>query len=443
MGTLLIRNADILTLDAQDRVLKNANIAIEEGHIVAVGETPREFAADEVIDATHHAALPGFFNAHTHAAMTLLRGSAEDLPLDRWFNEGIWRTESALTEDGVYWGTALAACEMIRSGTVGFADHYFWMHQSAKVVQESGMKALLAWCVFGSDFAPEMGPTTLELTGDFVAEFQAGAGGRIKTMLGPHSQYIGNTKSLENAANLARTLKVGCHIHVSESQGQVDHSYRQFGKSPVAYLNDLGIFDHPSIAAHAIYVNEDDIEILRAKKVSVAACPKTHLKLAMRTTRIVDLMRAGVNVALGTDGAASNNDLNLLEVTRLAALLQKHDRGDATVLPSMGALKLATQHGARAMGFDRSGVLEVGADADIILMDMDKPHFVPRHDLAAHVTHSARAGDVNYVIVNGRVLLRKGELTTLDEDKIMREAGARGLEMVRGARGQTQRYAES
>lgn len=443
MGTLLIQNADILTLDAQDRVLENANIVVEGGRIIALGETPREFAADEIIDARQHVALPGFFNAHTHAAMTLLRGSAEDLPLERWFNEGIWRTESALREDGVYWGTALAACEMIRSGTVGFADHYFWMHQSAKVVQESGMKALLAWCVFGSDFAPEMGPTTLEVTGDFVAEFQEGAGGRIKTMLGPHSQYIGNTKSLENAANLARALKVGCHIHVSESQGQVDNSYRQFGKSPVAYLNDLGIFDNPSIAAHAIYVNDDDIEILRAKKVNVAACPKTHLKLAMRTTRIVDLMRAGVNVALGTDGAASNNDLNLLEVARLAALLQKHDTGDATVLPSMQVLKLATQHGARAMGFAHSGVLEVGADADIILIDMDKPHFVPRHDLAAHVTHSARASDVNYVIVNGQVLLRKGELTTLDEDKIMHEAGPRGLEMVQGARGQTQKYVES
>ncbi len=440
MPSLLIQHADLLTLDAQDRVLQDTAIAIKDGRIFALGEIPRDLAPDESIDAKNHVALPGFFNAHTHAAMTLLRGSAEDLPLDRWFNEGIWRTESALQEEDVYWGAALAACEMIRSGTVAFADHYFWMHQVARVVQESGMKALLAWCVFGSDFAPEMGPTTLELTEEFVAEFQNSAGGRIKTMLGPHSPYISTERALERSAALAHKLGVGCHIHVSESQGQVNNSFKQFGKSPVAYLNALGIFDNPSIAAHAIYLSDDDIEILRAKNVSVAACPKTHLKLAMRTTRIVDLMRAGVHVALGTDGAASNNDLDMLEVARLAALLQKHDTGDATVLPSTDALKLATQHGARAMGFGNSGVLQVGADADLILFNLDKPHLVPRHNLAANIVHSARGGDVNYVIVNGKVLLRQGELTTLDEEKIMREAERRGLRMTQSKLAQTQQY---
>ncbi|MCI0477319.1 MAG: amidohydrolase family protein, partial [Anaerolineales bacterium] len=171
-----------------------------------------------------------------------------------------------------------------------------------------------------------------------------------------------------------------------------------------------------------------------------AACPKTHLKLAMKTTRIVDLMNAGVNVALGTDGVASNNDLDMLQVTRLASLVQKHDTGDATVLPSMQALKLATQHGACAMGFTNSGVIQVGADADLILIDTDKPHLIPRHDLAANVAHSARASDVNYVIVNGKVLLRKGELTTLDEEKIMRYVEPRAFEMVRGKLSQTQKY---
>jgi 5-methylthioadenosine/S-adenosylhomocysteine deaminase len=440
VSRILIQHADILTLDADDRLLRDSDIAIENNKIIALGAAPRDFVADEIIDATYHAALPGLFNAHTHAAMTLQRGWAEDLDLTRWFNEKIWVAESALTEEDVYWGAALAACEMIRSGTVAFADHYFWMTRVARVVQESGMKAMLAWCVFGSDFAPEMGPTTLDLTEEFVAEFQNSAGGRVRTMLGPHSPYIGNTKSLERAANIARKLEVGCHIHVSESPEQVANSYKQHGKSPVAYLNDLGIFDNPSVAAHAIYLNDDDIAILREKQATVAACPKTHLKLAMKTTRIVDLMRAGVNVALGTDGVASNNDLDMLEVTRLAALLQKHDTGDATVLPSVQVLKLATQHGARAMGFMNSGVIQVGADADLILINMDQPHLVPRHDLAANVVHSARGGDVDYVIVDGKVLLRRGELTTLDESRIKREAETRGIRMVRGARSQTQTY---
>jgi len=440
MSKLLILHADILVPHEPSRVLRDAAIAIENKKIVALGETPPDFNADEIIDARHHVALPGFFNAHAHAAMTLLRGSAEDLPLDRWFNEGIWRTESALTEEDVYWGTALAACEMLRGGTVAFADHYFWMTQVARVVQESGMKALLAWCVFGSDFASEMGPTTLELTGDFVAEFQNSAGGRIKTMLGPHSPYISTERSLQRSADIARKLGVGCHIHVSESPGQVENAYKQFGKSPVAYLDDLGIFDNPSIAAHAIYLDDADIEILRARNVTVVACPKTHLKLAMKTTRLVDLLRAGVKVALGTDGAASNNDLNMLEVARLAALLQKHDTGDATVLPSAQALALATRHGALALGFANSGLMQVGADADLILLDTDKPHFAPRHDLAANVLYAARAGDVAYVIVDGKPLVRKGALTTLDEEKIMREANARGARMVRSALTQTQTY---
>jgi 5-methylthioadenosine/S-adenosylhomocysteine deaminase len=259
-------------------------------------------------------------------------------------------------------------------------------------------------------------------------------------MLGPHSPYISTTRALEEAANVARQLQVGCHIHVSESQEQVDNSFKQYGKSPVAYLNELGIFDNPSIAAHAIYIDDNDIEILRDKGVSVAACPKTHLKLAMKTTRIVDLMKAGVNVALGSDGAASNNDLDLLGVMQLAALTQKHDTGDATVMPSMQTLKIATQHGARALGFVNSGVIEPGADADLILIDMDKPHLTPHHNLAANVVHSARSSDVNYVIVNGQVLLRKGELTTLDEQRIMREAEKRGLRMVSGAKKQMLTY---
>lgn len=440
MSKILVKNADVLVLDEANQILRDADIAIENKKIIALGSAPRDFVADEIIDARNHVALPGLFNAHTHAAMTLLRGSAEDLPLDRWFNQGIWRTESALQEKDVYWGAALAACEMIRGGTVGFGDHYFWMHQVARVVQESGMKALLAWCVFGSAFASEMGPTTLELTGDFVAEFQNSAGGRIKTMLAPHSPYISTRRALERAADLGRKLGVGCHIHVSESPDQVANSYKQHGKSPVAYLSALGVFDQPSIAAHAIYVNDEDIEILRAKRVTVVACPKTHLKLAMKTTRLVGLMRAGVGVALGADGAASNNDLDMLEVARLAALLQKHDTGDATVLPATQTLKLATQHGARALGFHNSGALRVGADADLILIDMDKPHLVPRHNLAANVLYSARGGDVNYVIVDGKVLLRKGELTTLDEEKIKREAEARGLRMVDSAQHQTQLY---
>ena len=440
MSRLLINNIDFLTLDDQDRVLRNSTLAIEGAKIAGIGVAPPDFVPDETIDGTNHVALPGFFNAHTHAAMTLQRGWAEDLDITRWFNERIWVTESALTEEDVYWGAALAACEMIRGGTVAFADHYFWMPQVHRVVEKAGLKALLGWCVFGSDSAPEMGPTTLELTKEFVSDFQNSAGGRVKTILAPHSPYISSKKLLEETAIAANELGVGCHIHVSETREQFDNSLRQLGKTPVAYLADLGIFDNPSIAAHAIYLTDEDIAILHAKRVTVVQCPKTHLKLAMGTTRVPDLMDAGVNVALGTDGPPSNNDLDMLEVTRLATLIQKHDRRDATLLPSRQVLKLATQNGALAMGFTNSGVLREGADADIILIDMDKPHLLPRHDLAANLVHSARSGDVDWVIVDGKCLLRKGELVTLDEEEIKREAEARAFRLVSGGVHQTQSY---
>lgn len=440
MTRLLIKNIDILTLDQQDSILRDSTLAIDGKTIAGVGRVPDGFVADQTIDGMNHVVLPGFFNAHTHVSMTLQRGWAEDLDIVRWFNERIWVAESALTEEDVYWGAALGACEMIRSGTVAFADHYFWMTRVAQVVQESGMKGLLGWCIFGSDSAAEIGPTTLELTEDFVAEFQGSANGRIKTILAPHSPYISSRAALVRAAEVAHKLGVGCHIHVAETREQYENSLRETGQTPVAYLAGLGIFDNPSIAAHAIAIDDADVEILAHKRVSVVQCAKTHMKLAMGVTRVPDLLAAGVQVALGTDGPPSNNDLDMLEVTRLAALIQKHDRHDATLFPSREVLKLATANGARAMGFVNSGVIREGADADLILIDMDKPHLVPRHDLTANVVHSARAGDVDYVIVDGRVLLQKGELTSLDEDKIKREAEARALRLVNHPLRQTQTY---
>lgn len=430
--SLLIRNVDALTLDAQDTVLRNTNIAIDGKKMVAIGQVPPAFAeqADEVIDGRDHVALPAFFNAHAHAPMALQRGWAEDLPFPRWLNERIWVAESALTEEDVYWGAALAACEMIRSSTVAFADHYFWMDQVARVVEEAGMKALLAWCVFGLSAQQEVGGTTLERTEEFVQRWQNAGGGRIKTILGPHSPYACTPPFLTRALEAARKLGVGIHLHVAESQEQVDNSVRQYGKTPVEHLAALGIFDVPTIAAHCLFVSDEDIAILADKRVTVPHCPKTYLKLAMGIARVPEMLARGVNVALGTDGPASNNTLDLMESIRLTTLLQKEAKRDPEMMPSRQVLKLATQNGARAMGFNSSGMLKEGAAADLILFDFDKPHLIPRHDLAANIVHSAQAGDIDYVIADGAVLLRKGELTTLDEDRILREAEKRAFRLV-------------
>lgn len=430
MGRILIRNTDALTLDEQNRVLKNTNIAIDGKTIAAIGDAPRDFAADEIIDGRDHVALPGFFNAHVHAPLSLQRGWAEDLPFDRWLNERIWVAESALTEEDVYWGAALAACEMIRNGIVAFADHYFWMDQVARVVAESGMKALLAWCIFGLGADKEVGGASLERTEEFVQQWQNAGDGRVKTTLGPHSPYVCSPEFLRRATNAAAKLGVGIHLHVAESQEQVDRSLNEYGKTPVAHLASLGVFDVPTIAAHCLYLNDDDIAILADKRVTVPHCPKTYLKLAMGNARVPAMLARGVNVALGTDGPASNNTIDVLESARLATLWQKNEHRDPELMPSPQMLKLATQNGARALGFADSGVLRVGARADVILFDFNKPHLRPRHDLAANIVHSAHANDVDHVIVDGRVLLRKGELTTLDEEKILREAEQRAFRLV-------------
>jgi 5-methylthioadenosine/S-adenosylhomocysteine deaminase len=439
-GKVLIKNAEVLTMQPQADMLSDCSVAVADGKILAVGPPPAGFNPDEVIDGRNHLVMPGFFNAHCHAAMVLLRGSAEDLPIDRWFNEGIWRSESALNEEDVYWGTALAVCEMIRGGTVAFADHYFWMRQVARVVEESGMKALLAWCTFGAEGTAEMGNVSLDEILAFTTEYRDRADGRIKTMCGPHSPYVTTRKWLRKIAGFARQSGLGCHIHVAETSDQVRQSLASEGATPVAYLAETGVFDNPSIAAHAIHISKEDVDILKKKGVSVVSCPKTHMKLAMSTTRVSDLVDAGINVAIGTDGAASSNNLDMLEAMRLASLLSKHDRQDAASLPAWQVLRLATTGGANAMGFVNSGSLHPGADADLILIDLDKPHLTPRHSYTANIVHSAVAADISHVFVDGRMLLNKGCLITLDEERIKHEAQRRGVRMVASPTGTIQRY---
>ena len=429
MSRILIRDVDVITLNEQGAVLRGAELAIADGRIVAVGQAPADFAPNETVDGHNRVAMPGFFNAHTHAAMTLVRGWADDLPLDRWFNERIWVAESALEEEDVYWGAALAAAEMIRSGTVGFADHYFWMDQVAKVVEESGLRATLAWCVFGLEEG-EIG-TDLQGTLEFVQRWQGVADGRIRTLLGPHSPYICSDYFLARTAAVAARLGVGIHIHVSESQEQVDNSLERYDRTPVQVLEASGIFNVPTIAAHCIYLQESEMrEILAERAVHVEQCPGCPKKQGMGTTPVPELLECGVNVALGTDGAASNNDLDMLEEARLASLVQKHDRRDPEVMPGDLALRLATQNGARAMGFPESGVLAPGRPADLILLDFDKPHLWPRHDLVSNVLYAAKSPDVSDVLVAGRWLMRNRALLTLDEERIKHEAERRAFRMV-------------
>jgi 5-methylthioadenosine/S-adenosylhomocysteine deaminase len=431
MGTLWIKHADVVTLDEQGTVLRDTDLLIEGSRITRTGSLPEGTQADDVIDATGHVALPGFFNAHCHSPMTFERGWAEDLPFPRWLNEKIWVAESALTPDDVYWGAALAACEMIRSGTLGFNDHYFYMDRVGQVVEESGLKAMLAWCTFGIGDDKEIGPGADEQL-DFSRQWQNAAGGRIHTCLGPHSPYVCPPEFLVRVAELASQYNLPVHLHVSESREQVENSRQRQGVTPVEHLHRLGVFDHPTIAAHCLALTDTDMPVLADKGVFVARTPITYMKLAMPVrTPVSSLHAAGITrIGLGTDGPASNADMDMFAMIRQQVLLEKYSQENPEALPGDAALRMATRNGAQAMGFSESGILAEGRPADLILVDFNRPHLRPRHDLIANLVHSAKGADVTHVIVDGRLLMRDRELITLDEERILYEAEQHAFRMV-------------
>ena len=428
MSNTLIRHADIITLDAEGRVLRDASLAISAGMIAAVGEDAFDFEADETLDAAGQIVMPGFFNAHTHSPMTLLRGFAEDLPLDRWLNERIFPVEAGLTADDVYWGASLAAAEMIRGGIVGFADHYFHMDRVAEVAVESGMRASLAWCIFGGEDG-EIGADLAEVAA-FTEQWQGACSGRIRTMLGPHSAHTCSPRFLARTAAVAARLGVGIHIHLAELEAEVERSLALYDMRPVELLEANGLFEVPVLAAHAIYLADFEREMMAARGATAVQCPTTHMKFGYGVAPVPALLADGVNVALGTDGAGSSGHQDMFQEARLAALIQKSAAHDATVMPGDVALRLATQGGARALGFGMSGQIAAGRAADLILIDCAAPHLQPLHDPVSCVLYTAGAHDVSAVMVAGTWLMRNRQLLTLDEERIIFEVQRRAKRLV-------------
>jgi len=426
---LLIKRTTAVTLNDQHAVLEDIDIRLDGTRIRELGRNLPAHPGDETIDGSSLVALPAFFNAHCHAPMTFERGWAEDLPLDRWFNERIWVAESALTEEDVYWGAALAACEMIRSGCAGFNDHYFYMDRVAEVVEASGMKATLTWCQFGIGEDKEVG-TNLEGALAFASRWRGRANGRIRTVLGPHSPYVCPPAFLKEIAQLAKQHGFGLHIHLAESSQQVVNSLKAHDRTPTELLNDCGVFDVPCVVAHALYLDDRDVEILAKRQVSVAHCPITYMKLAMGVNDLTRLQTAGINIGIGTDGPGSNNDMDMKEAVRITPLLQKFHFNNPEALPGDIPLRLACAGSSRALGFAESGSLEVGKSADIALFDFSGPHLQPCHDLVANLVHVAKGADVRHLIVDGKLIMRDRVILTLDEEKIKSEAGRRAKAMV-------------
>lgn len=441
MSSTLIRGLSIVTLDEEGTIFESADLLITDGHIVQVGDLTDSLQVDETLDGHGKAAMPGLVNSHCHSPMTFERGWAEDLPFDRWLNEKIWVSESALTSDDVYWGAALAACEMIRSGTVAYNDKYFYMDRVAEVVEQSGLKAGLTWTVFGIGAEAEMG-RDLEGTIQWIQDTHNGASGRIRCFLGPHSPYICPPDFLAEVVEKAHELGTGIHFHLAESAAQVEGSLERHGLRPVQHVDRLGVFEVPGgcVAAHCLAIDETDTEILAEKGVHVPHAPITYMKLAMPFPPLEPRLEKGVRVSLATDGPASNADMDMFATIRTTALIHKYQSGDPTAIAGDSALRMATQAGALAMGFEGMGVIAPGASADLILIDLDAPHLYPRHELVANLVHSAKGADVSDVMVGGRWLMRERELLTLDEERIQFEADQHAKAMLNRGMSQVREY---
>ena len=424
---LLIRAQWIVPVVPRGEVLRDHALAVRGGRIAGlapVDEAVAVWRADEVLDLESHALVPGLVNSHGHSPMSLLRGVADDLPLQEWLEEHIWPLENRLIgPEFVRAGAQLAMAEMIRGGTTCFADMYFFPDVVANCVTDAGMRAQLCGPILDFPSIWAAGPEEyLDKARELCERFREHP--RLHIAFGPHAPYTVSDDQLRAAARHAAELGAPIHIHVHETGAEVDEAVRANGRRPLARLEELGLIGPRFQCVHATQLLDEEIAMLAAARASVIHCPESNLKLASGACRVADLLEAGVNVALGTDGAASNNDLDMFGEMRTAALLGKLVAEDAAALPAAAVLEMATINGARALGIDReTGSLEAGKWADAAAVDLGRLNTSPLYDVCSHLVYAAQSSQVSHVWCAGRPLLAKGGLLTLDEKTVLESAG--------------------
>lgn len=423
---LIIKARWIIPVVPTNRVLENCAIAIDKGQILALlphEEVDRRYIARETVTLSSHVLIPGLVNAHGHAAMSLLRGYADDQPLHTWLNDHIWPAESRwVSEDFVRDGTELALAEMIKSGTTCFADMYFYPEQAAQACLDAQVRCQLAFPILDFPTAWGMGPDDylnkgLSLHDNFRGNHL------INIAFGPHAPYTVSDTPLHKIAVLAQEMDMPIHIHLHETAQEVSDSLAQYGRRPSQRMMDLGLLSPLTQCVHMTQIDETDIKLLQDSGAHVIHCPESNLKLASGFCPVDKLLRANINVALGTDGAASNNDLNLFSELKTAALLAKAVAGNAAALDAHSALRLATLNGAKALGMeDVIGSLEVGKSADITAVDLGDLAMQPVYNPASQLVYTHAGNAVTHVWVEGKVLLANRLLQTLNEREILGKA---------------------
>ena len=425
MADILIKNGYVITMDGPP--IENGYVLVEDSKITYVGK--EEKPAHKVIDATNCVVMPGLINTHTHIGMTLFRGYADDLPLKQWLEDHIWPAEAKLTDEDLYIGTMLGCLEMIRSGTTAFADMYVHVDSVARAVEESGMRAALSYGMINLG-NKSRADSELAEGSRFVKKWNGSAEGRITAMYGPHAPNTCSREFLARVKEQAVRDNARIHIHVLETEAELNQMKEQFGMCSVNMLDELGFLGPDVLAAHCIWLSGGDMDILANRNVNIAHCPISNMKLASGIAPVPELLERGANVALGTDRCASNNSLDMFEEMKTTALLHKVNSMDPTTLPAEKVLKMATLNGAKALGVP-VGVLRPGMLADIIIVDMHKPHLLPVHNPISHLVYATRGSDVKTTIVNGNILMEDGVVKSIDQEKVMEEADIAAEMLIR------------
>ncbi|MBO7354156.1 MAG: amidohydrolase [Lachnospiraceae bacterium] len=431
-----LENIKALMYEEGKAVIRDADIYIKDDRIFKIDTTLKAQdapKADKVIDGKDRLAIPGLINAHTHAYMTMFRNIADDVPFTAWLFDTIEPLEDAMTPEESYYGTLLANMEMIRTGTTSYVDMYIYPDVNARAAKESGLRACFTRGIVGSEYNDEGG---MRRVNEALHDLETWCDGDLRfAMLGPHAPYSCSGDFLKHVVEIAKERGLGLNMHVAEGQTEVNMCREKYNMTPVEYVDSMGVFDVHSIAAHCVYLEDGDYDILKAKNVNVAINPFSNAKLANGFSPVPKMLDAGLNICIGTDGAASNNTLNMFREMTFEAMIHKGLLKEATAVSAEDVIRFATLGGAAALGrAGELGELREGYKADIAIIDLKVPQLQPNNNLISALIYSANGSEVDTVIVNGKILMEHKVLTTIDEERVyfeMKKIGERYMEIIR------------
>ncbi len=422
-----LKNFDILS-STSSTPIEGGSVLVQDDRIEQVipeGSDENSISADRTIDGNGDLLLPGFVNAHSHLGMTIFRGYADDIELDSWLNDWIWPAEEHLTPEEVYWASLLAIIEAIHSGTTAIADMYFYMDQTATAIEEAGIRGLISQGLIANEL-DEAGREEIQSGLELADEWDGEADGRISVALSPHAPYTCGDEVLKEVSKIAARRDIPIHTHISETKKEVEDSYEEYRLSPVERLENLGVLENETLAAHCVHLNREDMEILGEKDVVVTHNPSSNMKLSSGAAPIRELQERGVEVLLGTDGPGTNNDLDIFGEMRQAAFLAKLESDDPRTLSAEETLGLATAETVNQLGLSNLGKIEVGKKADLIGVNRQAAHWTPEYDTVSNLVYSGKANDVGMMMVDGNMVMEDGNLKTIDEERVINKVSQIG-----------------